>query len=498
MPSNPTNVSFISLINAIANQEGYGQSGAIPTRSNNPGDLKNGDIGYGVDTNGETVYPDANAGYAALQNQIQIIANGTSPVYNAYAQSLGLDNSSQLTLAQVGAKYAEDPNWANSVGQRLGVDPNAATVSGITNGDVSTNVVTGAPLTTQNPPGGAVTITDGPIPQPVAPASGDNVSPDQVAAFRQSLYTKLQVNNGMNLGAVPWFDDPNLLTGNRHIRQTVQPVSFTVFLSQVTGEMLINPNTLKPIELQLNCSLTQFELQSKHVYNHTPSRTGQHLTFWGMQPDLISGSGSTGVFMNQFGITDFFSVAQPNDDIAQLIQQGFAHLFVLNNSAGPQASTGTVVTDNVANQNAWTAITGANSQTAFRVAAQDAFVEFMKLFQMNGNVWLHNPNNAGYNTGQEQSSPSGWSPQTGLHTLQHNARNNDVLSRGYIAMKHKNNVYLGYFKSLSWAMDAEKPFAWTFNFTFQVEKTYSALYFPTSFSAGQAPTTISILPNEII
>jgi hypothetical protein len=58
-------------------------------------------------------------------------------------------------------------------------------------------------------------------------------------------------------------------------------------------------------------------------------------------------------------------------------------------------------------------------------------------------------------------------------------------------------VYLGYFKSLTWAMDAATPFAWAFNFVFQVEKTYSALYFPTNFNPGQAPTTTSSLPNEI-
>jgi len=50
-------------------------------------------------------------------------------------------------------------------------------------------------------------------------------------------------------------------------------------------------------------------------------------------------------------------------------------------------------------------------------------------------------------------------------------------------MSYRNNLYLGYFKSLSWTMDAEKPFQWIFHFTFQVEKTLTAYYYPIAPSA---------------
>lgn len=267
------------------------------------------------------------------------------------------------------------------------------------------------------------------------------------------VMTPLQVTDVTQL---PWFVDSSLMTGNPSVRSTVQPVSFKVYLSRETQQILSNPTSGAPIELQLNAGITQIEIQSKHVYNRTPSRTGQHITFWGMNPDLLTGSGSTGVFMNQYGITDWFSVANVPADVTAEIMQAFSSPLSADNLA-------------------------LSSQPNFmRVAAQDAFVEFLKLFQMNGNVWFHNPNYSGYQTGTQQSTPTVWSPQTGLTTAMQNARNNDVFSRGYVQMTFKNNVYLGYFKSLTWTQDAEKPFQWLFNFVFQVERTYTVLYYPST------------------
>jgi hypothetical protein len=122
-----------------------------------------------------------------------------------------------------------------------------------------------------------------------------------------------------------------------------------------------------------------------------------------------------------------------------------------------------------------------------RVAAQDAFAEFLALFKMNGNVWHWSKN---YQTNQSEidstgTSENAWSSATGLSLTQMNARNNDVLSRGYVVMKFRSDTYLGYFKALSWVMDAARPFQWTFNFTFQVEKTISLMYAPTTPSTTQ-------------
>lgn len=285
-----------------------------------------------------------------------------------------------------------------------------------------------------------------------------------------------------------WYADTGLVTGNPHIRASVQPVSFMVYLDRNDPtKFLQNPQTNQPIEIQLNTSLTTFEITSKHVINRAPSRTGMHITLWGMEPDLINGQGTTGVFMNQFGLTDFMSTAGLSDDTLQLVARGFSASFTPSFSTAPEASTGAAaITQVTGNNNTGLAMVTSlglnNPQEAFRVAAQDAFVEFLKLFQMNGNIWFHNDSYAnGTNLGtigqMQQEAPTAWSSKVGATSFQQHARNNDVMTRGYVAMKYRNNIYLGYFKNLSWTQDAESPFQWKFNFTFQVEKTYTALYF---------------------
>lgn len=313
---------------------------------------------------------------------------------------------------------------------------------------------------------------------PLAPATavaGQVLTGDEAAALLDSMAVTLQIDQGLD--EKPWFKDTGLVTGNPRIRANVQPVSFVVYLDRAMGQMLHVPTSsstasVTPVELQLNTSLRDISIQSKHVYNRTPSRTGMHVTLWGMQPDMITGNGSTGVFMNQFGLTDFFSVANMTDDVAQLVSNGFRHTA----GGGIQATADNIVGSLNLN----------DPSEAFRVAAQDAFVEFLKLFQMNGNVWHYTASYQGGLSGQDQVRPNAWAPQKGISTFMEHSRNNDVMTRGYIGMKYRNTVYLGYFKALSWTQDADKPFQWNFNFYFQVERTYSALYVAnyTSSSTG--------------
>lgn len=325
----------------------------------------------------------------------------------------------------------------------------------------------------------------------------------------QSTISPLLQVTDYTLTNTAWYADTGLVTGNPHIRASVQPVSFIVYLDRNDPtKFLQNPNTNQPIEIQLNTSLSSFEITSKHVYNRTPSRTGMHITLWGMEPDLINGQGTTGVFMNQFGITDFMSTVGINDDISKLLISGFqspqfasiqnANTTVVTTQPATtstrafnidttvdQTQTGQVL-EPQANQTTAQKIVAAqglnNPNEAFRVAAQDAFIEFLKLFQMNGNIWFYSTSYAnGTNLGtigqSEQQAPTAWSSKTGASSFQQHSRNNDVMSRGYVAMRYRNNTYLGYFKSLSWTQDADSPFQWKFNFTFQVEKTYTALYY---------------------
>lgn len=406
------------------------------------------------------------------------------------------------------AKYNAGGNYNSQAGQNYvsAVDKHYEQV-GAPNGTINdsinkfkSNNPTPSRQEEQDPP---PTITPDTTAQPI---SGQTLT----TGFINSLDPKLQIDFGLD--ETPWYDDQGLITGNPHARKSTQPVSFTVYLDQAQPSLILHSGVSRgnaPIQIQLNCSMKEFSIEMKHVFTRTPSRTGMHITFWGQTPDLITGSGSTGVFMNQFGITDWFSVANISDEMKDAVLNG-----MINTATNAlQASTNTqpyspddifsYVVQKQAKQ---------NPQEAFRVAAQDAFVEFMKLFQMNGVVWFTTENYQGYQTGQEQYGQNAWGSNkpgagankpgtfaTGASTFQQTARNNDVLTRGYVAMKFKNSVYLGYFKSLNWTQDAEKPFSWDFNFVFQVEKTISALFYSDAgVTTGDfvQPTT-SIINNEI-
>ena len=337
--------------------------------------------------------------------------------------------------------------------------------------------------------------TEDPDPQTAAPqgflsndAHGRNETADQASAagnaalLSQSLSPDLQIDDGLT--ETPWYQNKFLSTGNPKIRQQVQPVSFMVYLDRNNRwEFLKGPFTTTPIIIELNCSMKEFSLSSKHIFNRTPSRTGMHVTLWGMQPDVISGNCTTGVFLNQYGLTDYFSTANVPDSVKNAVRQVFFHNATKNPNAGRSALDSSLI----------------NIPEALRVAAQDAFIEFLKLFQMNGNVWYHTQNYQGVLSDQEQQSPNAWSPKVGSSSFQQHSRNNDVMTRGYIAMRYRQNIFLGYFKSLNWTQDANKPFSWDFSFEFQVEKTYSAVYWPSTPAPNPAAqgTTFSGVPTGL-
>lgn len=478
MPVSPTDPVTLSLAAAIGLQEGYNVPGKIPNVNRNPGDIKdngqNNPNGYPVDSFGHIIYPTDQIGQAALAHQAAHILNQNSNVYNG--------DPTVVTLADVGRKYAADPNWANGVAKALGLSSADVTMADLASGAVPvksadqilpanklamSGTVAGQPqggnsAANQGQTSGALLGDDATAASPVAGQSltAPQYSPDYSANYSPQYQANLEIVKGMS--EVPWFSpDSGLITGNPRIRKNVQPIKFQVYLSQQTGEMLKDPLTGQPTTLELNCSVREWNILSKHVTNRTPTRTGHHVTFWGMTPDLITGSGSTGVFMNAYGLTDYFSIADIPDDIFQQILAAFTD---------PQ--TGAIRSGNSSD------FALVNQPPALRVAAQDAFMEFMKLFQMNGVVWYQPNNDKGYIDGTDQYSPTAWVPSQGTSSFQRNARSNDVLTKGYVVVKYRNNTYLGYFKSLSWTLDAEKPFSWNFNFTFQVERTLTSYYFP--------------------
>ena len=316
------------------------------------------------------------------------------------------------------------------------------------------------------------------------------------AADIAALTPKLYIDAGLDV--TPWYKDPNLLTGNPRVSKTKAPVVFKVMLKRDGSQWLpvnpsANPTNQIPLEIRLNASMKEFNITSKHNFHQQQTRTGWHLTMWGMQADTIEGQCTTGVFMNQMGLTDFYSTSTVSDTLQQLLMSGYRFRSAPNGQVittyapagmggAPAAGPVQPGADSPTTPSDYTMLMQnervPDISEAMRVAAQDAFVEFLSLFKMNGNVWHHN---AGYqNTGQDltQAGTSLYSSTTGISNTQMNARNNDILTRGYVTMRYKSNTYYGFFKSLSWQMSAEKPFQWTFSFVFQVERTINQLYLP--------------------
>ncbi len=109
------------LARAIARQEGFFTPGTIPNRNCNPGDLKVREgqhyLGQtGTDRFRHAIFPHRNgcaAGWAALYQQIDKIADRTSKIYTP-----------EMTIQQVGRKYAASWQiWSKNVARNLNVSP---------------------------------------------------------------------------------------------------------------------------------------------------------------------------------------------------------------------------------------------------------------------------------------------------------------------------------------------------------------------------------------
>jgi hypothetical protein len=479
----------------LALQESSGGTNPITLTQGNPD--SNGTTSYGMmqinsgsGMIGKTVLvpTDADGTYDLNGTQMTSVVLDTSnimnPIVNAYA-SAALQNVATVKANSIdGGSAALIATLYNS--------PNATQVS-----DYGRKVVSqggGAPTTSAQSQG-TPTGTSANFNRSIVAATGlppVSASADDVAA----LIPKLYIEAGLDV--TPWYKDPNLLTGNPRVSKTKAPVVFKVMLKRDGSQWLpvnpsANPTNQIPLEIRLNASMKEFNITSKHNFHQQQTRTGWHLTMWGMQADTIEGQCTTGVFMNQMGLTDFYSTSTVSDTLQQLLMSGYRFRSAPNGqvittyapagmggapAAGPVqpgAASPTTPSDyTMLMQNERV----PDISEAMRVAAQDAFVEFLSLFKMNGNVWYHNDRYQ--NTGQDltQAGTSLYSSTTGISNTQMNARNNDILTRGYVTMRYKSNTYYGFFKSLSWQMSAEKPFQWTFSFVFQVERTINQLYLP--------------------
>lgn len=116
--ANPLNAKIVALAQAIAQAEGFGVPGAVPTRAHNPGDLVNGDIGLGVaNSAGVTIYASDADGWGALYHELNLIFTGMSSVY-----STSFDFATFARLWTGGDNFSA---WAANVTSIVGASVNS-------------------------------------------------------------------------------------------------------------------------------------------------------------------------------------------------------------------------------------------------------------------------------------------------------------------------------------------------------------------------------------
>jgi hypothetical protein len=299
--------------------------------------------------------------------------------------------------------------------------------------------------------GTQATITDPFDPMAAVPLVGGYIS----GKILEETQAKLVIPE--NLENPEWWT-AGALVGNPHLKRIPTPVSFKICLNELNPSEYLPRRVGQddPLELRLNCSLSEITQTMKHVVNKSNTRSGFHLTFWGMEPDTLTGSGSTGVFMNSFGITSLMSRNGDTDDLDN---------YVLSNYDGATLDEETMG-----------GVTKA-SKMRYRIAAQDAFVELLSLFKNNGMVRFKTTNYTAAFDNRTQVDKSVWSTQYGASTFERRARNNDVMAKGMVYMTYKGNVYQGYFKNFNWTMDASSPHHWKFDFTFQVQRSINYVFY---------------------
>ena len=450
-------MATMTLAQAIAYTEGYGNPKNAPTRDNNPGDIAYSDFAI---KHGATGKDDSTAKRGQPANAI---FPNTEVGFQAMDALLSSPTYAGLSVEQVYAKWAQPHTEQEKK-------------------DHATNLakilqLTGLAPTDSNPYAPAIATVEYGVNDAAAVTainvSGTALTTDQYKTIYDVLNPPLIIET--NLYELPWFADRNIVQQKRPV---AFPVSFQIFLQP-------NFQSLLPVTIELKASITSHEKAMQHIVTKQKTRTGLLIDLWGMQLDSITGEGSTGLMQNQFGVTDFISLSSPSSDALAALKHGFTSLAFSN------LTSASIPAPSIAQQQAQEAVDAAVRQgltpvavvsvagsvtnaaaiqtESFRVAARDAFAEFLALFKNNGNVWYH----SAYNgiTTAAQTDPDAWSSTTGLSTFETVSSRNDVMSRGNVVMYFRNAAYYGYFKSLTWTMDAKTPYSWNFSFNFAVEST---------------------------
>ena len=274
-----------------------------------------------------------------------------------------------------------------------------------------------------------------PYKPPVVPASASNpmVAPDYLS-------------NGLD--STPWYKKPlgkTTLCNSIAEKERLENGCFEIMIDR--GNNYLPGGNGQPIMIPLNVGLKSLSEKETHAIQREPTPTGMVVSFWGMQLDTIVGRGSTGAFINRFGLTSIMSNTKTMQsmlgDHFDSVADGYGAMGDLTEDSSPQK---------------------------FRVGAQDAFAELLALFKNNGLTRFPELSHA---SGQSEDV---WSPVLGTTGAQMVGRAGDVYKRGNVLFRLRGKAYLGYFKTFNFSMDAEKPFSWDFDFTFRVRQTYTSLF----------------------
>lgn len=103
-----------AVAEAIARAEGFYVADSIPARTNNPGNLKIGDRGYGV-IDGKTIFATAKDGWNALYRQLDLVRIAKARFLKP------TDTWREFARTWVGT--ADFENWLANVTKRLGAKP---------------------------------------------------------------------------------------------------------------------------------------------------------------------------------------------------------------------------------------------------------------------------------------------------------------------------------------------------------------------------------------
>lgn len=247
------------------------------------------------------------------------------------------------------------------------------------------------------------------------------------------------------LDETPWWALENAVTGNPALQRIPPAISFRLVLDSGTGSVLSDKDGA-PLEIRLVTGVKTFSTGSTQSNSVHPTATALLLNVWEGKPDMITVTGTTGVFMNQGGLTSLMSHKGSPLLLRMLLRNS-----TYNGIGGDWSGENDV-------------------KNRFRVAAQDAFIELLSLFKHNG---THRFTPMQQRTVQSARNEAAWSAAAGLTGYQMRSRAGDVLGAGYVEMVYKGRVMRGMFKTFEWTANAESPYRWDFSFTFRVMEDFT-------------------------